>query len=358
MKTSKKIGIGIIIVAVFSAAAFKLNDVKQNKKEETGLVNKAKSEMPVTTIVATYSDAAHKISYHGTFEPSCEVTVVSEAQGKVKEYSMEEGMFIPEGKIVAWIENDITSYQLETAEAAYQKAQDDLRRFENLSPGEAVSTQQLEEIKLAFKNAKSAYLTLKKQYENTFVKAPVSGTVSKRYVERGSFIAFGSPVFDLIDTRKMKFNAFFNASDLVQLKVGQKVKVTTDLYPGVSYEGIIKVISIKPDESKRYRVQAEVQNNLAQPLVSGIDGTINFAFNLDKKSIVIPRNCIVGSVVEPSVYVVENDMAKLRPVVISEINNGQAFISNGLSEGEQVVLSGQINIEDNTKVRVLSIQNQ
>ena len=51
-----------------------------------------------------------------------------------------------------------------------QKAKSDLKRFENLSPGEAVSTQQIEEVRLALQNAKSNYLTLKKQYENTFVK--------------------------------------------------------------------------------------------------------------------------------------------------------------------------------------------
>lgn len=357
MKTSKKTGLTIIIMVVVLAAGYKLNDVKRDKKEEINLVNKAKGEVPVTAITAKYSDTTHKISYHGTFEPTCEVTVISEAQGKVKEFSMEEGMFASEGKVIAKLENDITSYQLETAEAAYQKAQCDLQRFGNLSPGEAVSTQQLEEIKLALKNAKSTYLTLKKQYENTFVKAPVSGTISKRYVERGSFIAPGSPVADLIDIRKMKFNAWFSVADLVQVKAGQQVKVTTDLHPGVSYEGTIKVISIKPDESKRYRVQVEVINNLTRALVSGTDGTMHLSFIRDKKSIAIPRNCITGSIIEPCVYVVEKGIAKLRPVVIAEIINGQAIISNGLREDEQVVLSGQINIEDNTKVCVSNKQD-
>ncbi len=357
MKTSKKIALTIIVVVVVLAAGYKLNDVKRDKKEEINLLNKAKEEVPVITITAKYSDTAHEISYHGTFEPICEVTVVSEAQGKVKEFSMEEGMFASEGKVIAKLENDITSYQLETAEAAYQKAQGDLQRFGSLSPGEAVSTQQLEEIKLAFKNAKSTYLTLKKQYENTFVKAPVSGTISKRYVERGSFIAPGSPVADLIDIRKMKFNAWFSATDLVRVKVGQLVKVTTDLHPGVSYEGTIKVISIKPDESKRYRVQVEVQNDLTRSLISGIDGTMHLSFNRDKKSIVIPRNCITGSIIEPSVYVLKKGVARLRPVMIDEIINGQVIIAGGLNEGEQIVFSGQINIEDNTKVRVSNAQD-
>ena len=354
MKTSGKISIILFIIAIIIGITYKLNSVKRNKKEETDIVNKAKSEVPVTVVQAQYSNASYDISYHGTFEPNYEVTVISEAQGKVNEYSIEEGAFVLEGKIMACLENDIISYQLEAAEAVCKKAQSDLKRFENLSPGEAVSTQQLEEVKLALQNAKSTYLILKKQYENTFVKAPVSGTISKRYLEQGAFITQGAPVVDIIDTRKMKFNAWFNATDLVRIKTGQPVKITTDLYPDVSYDGIIKVISIKPDESKRYRIQAEVQNNLTRPLISGTDGTLVFSLKRDQKDITISRNCIIGSVIEPKVYVVEGGVAKLRPVVIAEIINGQAIISNGLKEGDQVVFSGQINIQDGAKVNVLN----
>lgn len=354
MKTSWKISIILFITVIFWGTAYKLNTVKRNKKEEINLVNKVKSDIPVTVVQAHYSNTSYNISYNGTFEPNYEVTVVSEAQGRVKEYSIEEGTFVSEGKVIVCLENDITSYQVEAAEAVYQNAQSDLKRFENLSPGEAVSTRQLEEVKLALQNAKSTYLTVKKQYENTFVTAPVSGTISKRYFERGDFIAQGAPVVDIMDTRKMKFNAWFNAADLVRIKIGQQVKITTDLYSDVSYDGSIKVIGMKPDESKRYRVQVEVRNNLTRPLISGTDGTLMISLKRDQNNISIPRNCVVGSVIEPTVYVVEEGVARSRPVIIAEIINGQAIISNGLKEGDQVVLSGQINIQDSTRVNVLN----
>lgn len=357
MKTSGKVSIAIIVVAIIAGTAYKLIDVKRDKKDTVNLVSKSKSEVPVAVVLAKYSDVTYDISSHGTFEPNCEVAVVSEAQGKVKDFSMEEGSFITEGKVMAWLENDILSYQLETAEAAYQKARSDLNRFEKLTPGEAVSTQQLEDVKLAFTNAKSAYLTLKKQYDNSFIKAPVSGTVSRRYIEKGTFMVPGTPVADIIDTRKMKFVAWFSAADLIQVKIGQQVKISSDLYPNTFYKGIIKTISIKPDESKRYRIQAEVQNDLTQPLIPGTDGVLMLSLKQNKKNIVVPRNCIVGSIIEPTVYVVEKGVAAIRRVVIAGIINEQAFIASGLSEGEQVVLSGQINLEDGTKISISGNSN-
>jgi membrane fusion protein, multidrug efflux system len=357
MKTSSKIGISIVAIVAVLSSAFKLYEVKQQKKTEIDLVSKAKSEIPITTTIAKMDVVKVDIDYNGTFEPSCEVTVVSESQGKITKYAINEGDFISEGKTFAWLDNDLLSYQLEIAEAAYQKAQRDLTRFENLSQGEAVSTQQMEEITLAFKNARSIFLTTKKQYDNSFVKAPISGTVGKRYFEKGTFIAPGSPLADIIDTRKMKFNAWFTAQDLARVCIGQKVVLTTDLHPGVSYEGIIKVIGVKPDNSRRYLVETEVMNNTKKTLISGIDGTIHIKSTSDKKSLVIPRNCIVSSSIQPKVYVVTDNQVKLRSVIISEIINNQAVIESGLTEGECVVLSGQINLEDNAMVKVLSNLN-
>lgn len=181
--------------------------------------------------------------------------------------------------------------------------------------------------------------------------------MSKRYIETGSFISPGSPVADIINTGKLKFNAWFTAKDLTRIKTGQKVLLTTDLYPGRSYEGIIKVIGVKPDNSKRYLVQAEVTNSPENPLFSGTEGTIHIKFTSPGETLVIPRNCLAGSVIEPTVYVVSDNTAKLRRIVISEITDSLIVIESGLTNGELVVLSGQINLEDNAPVTVLNSQN-
>ncbi|HCT30043.1 MAG TPA: hypothetical protein DIW31_04790 [Bacteroidales bacterium] len=356
MKT-KKIGIYIVALITISAIAYRLYDVKQDKKKDIDMVNKAKSATTVTTATTDYKIVNFDISYHGVFEAFSEVTVISESQGKVEKYMINEGDFISEGEIIACLDNEITGYQLETAEAVWLKAQNELRRFENLSAGESVSTQQLEEIKLAYQNAKNAHLILKKQYNDSFIKAPIAGTVSKRYFERGSFIGVGNSVADIINTRKMKFNAWFTAKDLTRVKTEQKVMITTDLYPGTSYEGIIKVIGVKPDNSRRYLVQAEVTNSNEKPLFSGIDGTIHIKYTPEKRSLVIPRNCLVSSIIDPKVYVISGNKAKLRQIVISEVTDSLIIVESGLTKGEYVVLSGQINLENNAPVAVLNNQN-
>ncbi len=356
MKTIKKISVLLVVVLIIGGVIYKLYAVKQQKMDELTMVNNTKSAVPITTATVKYEEINQDFTYQGTFEPNCEVTISSESQGKVISYYFNEGDFVSEGKTIALLDNELLGYQLETAEAAYLKAQNDLKRFENLSTGESVSEQQMEEIKLAYKNAKSTYFSIKKQFDNSKIKAPVSGTISKRYVEKGSLLAPGSPVADIVDIRKMKFQARFTASDLTNVKIGDKVNLTSSLYPNVIYPGTIKVMGVKPDNSKRYLVQIEVINNPEKPLIAGIEGSV-LVEKSAQKSLVVPRNCIIGSIIKPMVYVVSENTVKLRPVTISSIINNKAIITNGLVEGEIVVLSGQMNLEDNAKVVIKNSLN-
>jgi hypothetical protein len=115
-------------------------------------------------------------------------------------------------------------------------------------------------------------------------------------------------------------------------------------------------MGVKPDNSKRYLVQIEVLNKSEKPLIAGIEGSV-YIKKSAQKSLVIPRNCIVGSIIKPMVYVVSNNIVKLRPLTVSSIINNKAIVTNGLSEGEIVVLSGQMNLEDNAKVVIQNSLN-
>jgi membrane fusion protein, multidrug efflux system len=356
MKTIKKISVIIILVLIVAGIVYKLYAVKQQKMDEIKMVDKIKSAIPITTTTVNYEEVNQDFTYQGTFEPNCEVTISSESQGKVVAYYFNEGDFVSEGNTIAILDNELLGYQLEIAEAAYLKAQNDLKRYENLCTGVSVSEQQMDEIKLAYKNAKSNYFTIKKQFDNTKIKAPVSGTISKRYIEKGSLLAPGNPVADIVDIRKMKFIARFTATDLASISIGQKVNLSATLYPDILYSGTIKVMGVKPDNSKRYLVQIEVLNKSEKPLIAGIEGSVCIK-KTAQKSLVIPRNCIVGSIIKPMVYVVSNNVVKLRSLTVSSIINNKAIVTNGLSEGEIVVLSGQMNLEDNAKVVIQNSLN-
>ena len=68
----------------------------------------------------------------------------------------------------------------------------------------------------------------------------------------------------------------------------------------------------------------------------------------------ILRNSIVGSIKMPRVYVVENNKAILRDIRIGFANDHEVEVLDGLTEGEFVVTSGQINLDKNVTVSVIN----
>jgi HlyD family secretion protein len=87
------------------------------------------------------------------------------------------------------------------------------------------------------------------QIANAEVKAPLSGTVLEKYVERGEFVATGKPLFKIADTQNMYLRAYVTSSQLKDIKVGQKVKVFADYGGGQKkeYDGTISWISSRSE---------------------------------------------------------------------------------------------------------------
>ncbi len=79
---------------------------------------------------------------------------------------------------------------------------------------------------------------------NAQIKAPIDGKIVQSNVIKGSTAAAGSTVAILADTSNLYIKANIEETDIFQIKVGQKVKITIDAYPGKSFTGYVESISV------------------------------------------------------------------------------------------------------------------
>jgi multidrug efflux pump subunit AcrA (membrane-fusion protein) len=113
-------------------------------------------------------------------------------------------------------------------------------------------------------------------------------------------------------------------------------------------------ISPKGDEFHNYPVEVSMQNQDKISLKSGTFVNVKFLFESGKKSLQIPRSALVGSVKDAKVYKIVKNRVALIPVIIGS-DNGQYFeVVSGLSAGDEVVTSGQINLSDGDSVKVIN----
>jgi len=353
MKIIKKIMGALFILLLGGLVVQQLITNKKQMDAELAAVLEYQHLVPVEVVKPAFEQSGNTLSETGTFRASKEVTIMSQTQGQVLSVHGEVGDYISAGAVLATVEKDVLESQLQLAKANLDQAKKDLQRFEQLVAGDAVTGQQLEQIKLNHQNALTNYQVLQKQLQNTTIKAPVNGILLDRMVEKGAFLAPAMPVASLTEQSALDFVVRVQEADVIRLRRGQRAQVRVDVFPGQVFQGVVHEIGIGSDLSGRYEVAITVSNPGFR-LRPGMSGEAAFSFSAKKDRLVIPRKCIVGSVQAAQVFVVQGDTVMPRNVSVETLNAQTVAVTGGLTEEDQVVLSGQMNLERGTIVRILN----
>jgi membrane fusion protein (multidrug efflux system) len=357
-KRTKNIILLIVIgVGTISLVAFILNRNKQKNQEKMSIVRDVNTEIMVR--VDTVQKKPFDLVYesNGKFAAINQVDFSSEISGRVLQILVKEGDNVSSGQVLAIIKADALGLDLENAQAGYESALKEKERFESAFKTGGVTQQQLDQVKLALKNAESRLEQVKLRYSDTRIKSTINGFVNKRYVEQGAFVAPGSPLFEIVDVSKLKLKIAVNESQIARIQLGDKVTVKASAIPGQEFEGTVRFIALKADNSLNFPIEIEINNDSKKSLKAGMFGTALFKTNASEEPIiVVPRTAFAGSVNSKEVYVVNsNGKAILRKVLPGRIVGDLVEILDGLKEGELVVTSGQINLHDD-EVKVSVIQ--
>ncbi|MBM2814512.1 MAG: HlyD protein [Ignavibacteria bacterium] len=348
----KKIILSIIIIISLAGIIFLLF---RNRAANLAKAKSAEkiSEFPVSTEHASMQKLSEKLSLVGTINAITEVSVLSETQGRIISLKVDVGSHLKTGDEIAKVDDEIKKAAYLNAEASYEKAKKDLERNEQLYKEKSISEAQLDAIRYAYKASESAYLISKRQLNDTRITSPISGVVSAKSVELGSVISINTPLVYIVDISSLKVKVNVSEKDVVKLKTGDQVTITTDVYNGKEVTGKIKSISDKADEAHTYPVEIVFQNNSKNPFRAGMFARVTFQSVEKEATLTIPRMALIGSIRQPEVYVVENGKAMLKKISIGDDAGKLLEVTQGLKDGDEVVINGQMNLKDGIAVKVI-----
>jgi RND family efflux transporter MFP subunit len=346
----------IAIIAVIAIVVFAVLKLKSSH-DKISATNLSLENMTVVTVdVATVKKVVFNqaINLVGVLKADKEIDIASEIQGKIVAVNFKEGDFKNQGAVIVAVDDKLKQLALQSAKVSYEKLKKDFARYENLFKGGTVTEQQLDDQRTALENARIQFEQAEKQLSYTKITMPYSGIMTKKSVELGAYVNVGNPVASIVDISKLKVEINVSETVIYQLRVGDNVKITTDAHPGVIYEGKINFVSPKGDAYHNYPVQVEIANNSKYPLKSGTFVNVNVQEKIEGESLSIPRDALVGSIKEASVYVSQNGVAKIRKIVVGRESNTNLEIISGLNEGEKIVVSGQVNLSDNKAIKIVN----
>jgi HlyD family secretion protein len=208
-----------------------------------------------------------------------------------RDYGRQQKLY--QGDVISAREYDATQTSYEAAQARLQESGEHLKLVQK-----GPRKEQIEQAREALNEAKQRLTLLKngprketidqssarlKQAQESLALAqthldyatlvsPLSGVILSKAIEPGEHVVPGTPVITVGDLTKVYLRAYINETDLGRVKVGQKVRVTTDTYPGRVYDGHISFISSEAEFTPKnvqttqervklvYRIKVDIPN--------------------------------------------------------------------------------------------------
>ena len=206
------------------------------------------------------------------------------------------------------------------------------------------------------------------QLAATEIKAPVSGTVLERIVERGEMVspsAFGgsgarTSVVDLADLTDLQVELDISQTDFSRLKMDQKAEIIPEAYPYLKYGGFIEEIAPEANRAKstiQVKVKVENPDQQLRPEMNArvnflADSTPNKEGNAASGRILVPKQAVVRIDNSAFVFVIKGNKVEQRAIRAGGEIGDDYQVLEGLSGNESVALNGADKLRDGDRVKI------
>ncbi len=335
----------------------------------------APKSTPVVTAVARQGDLNIYLSSIGTVTAFQTVTVRSRVDGELMKVAFTEGQMVHEGDLLAEI--DPRPFEVQQAQAEGQLARDqatlnqgnlDLQRDEKLAAQKAVSPQQLDAQRAtvgqfagAVKADQAMIDNAKLQQIYCRIKAPISGRIGLRLVDKGNFVQASNPAGLAVITQLQPIAVIFTVTQDEILRVQQKSRSVE----GLVVEAYDRDMKQRLATGKLMAIDNQVDLGTGTvKLKARFDNEDNALFpnqfvnarlliETRHNAVIVPAAAIQRGPRSTFVYVVQPDQrVELRNVVAGPTEADQTIVESGMSAGETVVIEGTDKLQPDSKVEV------
>ena len=185
------------------------------------------------------------------------------------------------------------------------------------------------------------------------ITAPFDGYVGLTDYKVGDKLKNGDLLLTLDDMSFMKAFIYLPEKILPQISQNIKYIASSKLFPEEKYFGVISNIDQRVNRDSRtiraYAIIDNKNNNLRPGLMLNIDIILDEI----EATMLIPEESVLTSEDFSYVFVIEEDIAKLKEVNIGISSNGMIQILSGISSGDKVVTLGHEKLKDGSKIKII-----
>jgi membrane fusion protein (multidrug efflux system) len=319
-----------------------------------GKGGKKNGPVPVNIQIVKDTTLDNSIDVTGTIDANERVSLISQTAGNITSINFTEGSQVRKGQVLVRVYNQDLQASLKQNEYQVALAKQNEYRNRILLQKEAVSRQEYDTALSSYNSLRAQSEMIKAQISRTEIRAPFSGTIGLRNVSPGGYLSPSTPIATLVNTSVMKITFSVPERYLPLIKPGGKITFNT-ASSTKSFPATIYAIEPSVNETSRTITVRARAINTKNEIAAGGFAKINLALEQIPRTIMVPTQAVVPDIKTSNVFVAKNGMAVARPVKTGTRTDTQIEITEGLKEGDSVVVTGIIQMRPKAPLKIIKV---
>jgi membrane fusion protein (multidrug efflux system) len=322
----------------------------------------AANALPPATVTATqasFQSWQPQLAAVGSLRAVRGVDVTTEVPGLVREIAFSSGQEVKAGQLLVRLNDDSDVALLRSLQANAELAQTVYKRDKAQFEIQAIAKAQLDADAADLKSKNAQVAQQAALVDKKTIRAPFAGRVGITTVNPGQYLNPGDAIVTLQAIDPIYADFYLPQQQLGQLEVGQIVKIDTNAYNGRIFDGKIRSINPRVDNTTRnVQIEASVDNR-ERKLLPGMYANVKIEAGGEQRYLTLPQTAITYNPYGATVFLVKpgthkDAQGKLQPVAQQVFvtpgptRGDQVAILKGVDEGMQVVTSGQLKLKNGT----------
>lgn len=283
----------------------------------------------------------------------------SEISGIVDSIDFTSGQNVSAGTVLLRLRPNDDDAKLAALRASAELATANLARDRQQYALKAISHATLDQDEANEKNAHAQVAAQQALMAEKVIRAPFSGQIGIRMVDRGQYLTAGTPITNLQALDPIYLDFTVPQQQISRVSSGQTVEVSIDGFPDKIFKARVKAVDSRVDSASRMvSVRADI-NNADHALLPGMFAIARLGVGAPTQVLSIPLSAISFSPHGDYVYVLtpktgstDKKTATMRALRIGEQKGDRAIVLDGLTPGETVVTAGQIKLRNGATVQI------
>lgn len=360
----------LFILFIFACTLIACSENQVNTDQTAPAENILKTRVPVEVGIVKKEITRQNIPLTGVIQPNYEVDIISETSGKVIKITSNLGDHITTKDTLAFIDDRVPLSQYRQAQAQVLSAQNNLNiarlnleSDKELYKNGDISRLEFENSELAVKTAEANHLSAvanlslaEKAFLDTRITSPISGYISRKYIEKGTMVNNGMNLLRVVDLSTLKIEVGIPQNAIGMVSTGSSAEINISALAGKTIPGTIRHISPQADENNgTFLAEVHFSNDRQKLIRAGMTARVNLTVVNNEKELVIPDYALITKNGDNSVYKIKQNRAELTPVSIINSLGSQVLIGSGISEGDTIVVVGMKNLGLNTPIWIETV---